>query len=41
VSELDLNPVIVSEKGVAVVDAKVRVRPVEPALPAYVPRLRA
>jgi acetyl coenzyme A synthetase (ADP forming)-like protein len=41
VSELDLNPVIVSERGVAVVDVKVRVRPVEPALPPHVPRLRS
>lgn len=40
VSELDLNPVVVSERGVDVVDAKVRVRSPEPALPPYVPRLR-
>jgi acyl-CoA synthetase (NDP forming) len=40
VVELDLNPVIASATGIAVVDAKVRVRPVEPALPPHVPRLR-
>ncbi len=40
VVELDLNPVIVTPHGVEVVDAKVRVHPVEPSLPPYVRRLR-
>jgi acetate---CoA ligase (ADP-forming) len=32
-AEMDCNPVVVLERGVVVVDARVRVAPVAPALP--------
>jgi hypothetical protein len=33
VAEMDCNPVVVLERGAVVVDARVRVAPVAPALP--------
>jgi len=39
IAELDLNPVLVHERGYVVVDAKIRLTPVEPADP-YLRRLR-
>jgi acetate---CoA ligase (ADP-forming) len=33
VAELDINPLIVHEEGATIVDARIRVEPVEPPLP--------
>jgi acyl-CoA synthetase (NDP forming) len=41
VSEMDLNPVIVSVNGVVAVDVKIRIRPADAALPPDLRRLRA
>jgi acetyl coenzyme A synthetase (ADP forming)-like protein len=40
-AEMDLNPVIVHERGVVVVDVKIRLAPVEPGPPPELRRLRA
>lgn len=40
VAEIDLNPVIVHQNGIAVVDAKVRIRPRDDAPNPALPRLR-
>jgi acyl-CoA synthetase (NDP forming) len=41
VSEMDLNPVIVSVNGAVAVDVKIRIRPADAALPPDLRRLRA
>ena len=40
VAELDLNPVVVSEQGVSVVDVKLRLAPVAPGPPPGIRRMR-